>query len=133
MSGLVIWGVPEEQAEAHRTALRDLRKELEHRGLRTRLVERLQLPMSGGYCKPARLPPELDVYAAGRLLATVTVVDVPGGGGAWYLLKEPGGLPSEAHSVSDPAAAAGAVTVRRTAPGRESPVTPRSITGREPT
>lgn len=113
MTDLLTYGMPEERAERHRSALRDLRKELESYDMRCRPVERLHLPMRGWYYQPILLPPEMDVYDCGCLLATVTVVDVPGRGGAWFLIKQPDGVPTEAKTVTDPATAARAVAARR--------------------
>ncbi|GAA3813416.1 hypothetical protein GCM10022226_37680 [Sphaerisporangium flaviroseum] len=113
MTGVRMFGMPEDRAESHRRALGYLRKELESYDLRCRPVERLHLPMRGWYYEPILLPPEMDVYGGGRLIATVTVVDVPGGGGAWFLVKEPGGLPVEAHSVDDFDSAARDIAARR--------------------
>ncbi|MET8142272.1 hypothetical protein ABZU32_18335 [Sphaerisporangium sp. NPDC005288] len=133
MTALWFWGMPEDQAERHRAALGDLAKELECHGLRCRPVERLHLPMGGAYYRPFLLPPELDVYGGGRLIVTVAVVDVPGGGGAWYLLKEPGGLPVATHSTLDPTAAAQAITTRAPAPTPIPAPAPGSPPGPAPT
>ncbi|GGK77052.1 hypothetical protein Sme01_42780 [Sphaerisporangium melleum] len=129
MTALWFWGRPEDQAERHRGALGDLAKELECHGLRCRPVERLHLPMGGDYYRPFLLPPELDVYGGGRLIVTVAVVDVPGGGGAWYLLKEPSGLPVATHSTANPSAAAQAITTRAPAPGPASAAVPTQAPG----
>ncbi|WP_147269009.1 hypothetical protein [Sphaerisporangium album] len=115
MRDLLMYGMPEGQAEEHRRALGDLRKQVESHGLRCRLVERLHLPMRSGYYTPVLRPPEMDVYGGGRLVVTVTVVDVPKGG-AWYLLKRPDGLPVEAHSVTGAAAAAVAIAAYASPP-----------------
>ncbi|MEU9889709.1 hypothetical protein [Sphaerisporangium sp. NPDC051011] len=115
MRDLLMYGMPEEQAEEHRRALGDLRKQVESHGLRGRLVERLHLPMRSGFYTPVLRPPEMDVYGGGRLIVTVTVVDVPKGG-AWYLVKRPDGLPVEAHSVADPASAAIAIAAQTSPP-----------------
>ncbi|MFC6082452.1 hypothetical protein [Sphaerisporangium aureirubrum] len=109
MTGHLLFGMPEDQAGRHRVALSDLREELESHGLRCRSVERLNLPLDSGYFRPILLPPEMDVYGDGHLIATITVVDVPGDGGAWFLLKDPSGQPTEAHSTNTPATAAAAV------------------------
>ncbi|WP_424535097.1 hypothetical protein ACOZ38_33700 [Sphaerisporangium viridialbum] len=113
MTGMLMFGMPEDQAESHRRALGGLRKELESYDLRCRPVERLHLPMRGWYYKPILLPPEMDVYGGGRLIATIAVVDVPGGGGTWFLVKEPGGLPVEARSVDDVPSVARELVARR--------------------
>ncbi|MDH2430366.1 hypothetical protein [Sphaerisporangium sp. TRM90804] len=115
MSDLVMFGMPEEAAEEHRRALGDLRKELESHGLRCRPVERIHLSMRRGYYPPVLRPPEMDVYADARLIVTVTVVDVPNGG-AWHLVKQPDGLPVEAHSADDPSSAATAIAARACPP-----------------
>ncbi|WP_214416211.1 hypothetical protein [Sphaerisporangium fuscum] len=54
----------------------------------------------------------MDVYGDGRLIATVTVVDVPNGG-VWYLVKRPDGLPVQARVTEDPASAARAIATFR--------------------
>lgn len=105
MTDLLMFGMPEDKAEEHRRALRDLRMELEPYDMSCRLVERIRLPLHG-YYRPMLLPPEMDVYAARCLIATVTVVDVPGGGGAWFVVKDSDGLPVRAKSVGDLASAA---------------------------
>ncbi|MFC7384272.1 hypothetical protein [Sphaerisporangium rhizosphaerae] len=105
MTGTLMYGMPEGRAEEHRRALRELAKYLESHGLRCRHVERVHLPMRWGFDKGFPLPPEMDVYGCGRLAATVAVVDVPGGG-AWYLVKRPDGLPVRACAAGDPARAA---------------------------
>ncbi|GGK97028.1 hypothetical protein Sme01_35380 [Sphaerisporangium melleum] len=103
-----MYGMPEERAEEHRRALRELAKHMEPYDLRCRHVERVHLPMRWGFDKGFLLPPEMDVYGGGRFVVTVAVVDVPGGG-AWYLVKRPDGLPVQAYTVGDPAHAAEAI------------------------
>ncbi|GII85648.1 hypothetical protein Ssi03_36380 [Sphaerisporangium siamense] len=113
MTGLMMYGVPERQAEAHRRTLRALRAELAPHGLYGRMVERLYLHMHWGPHQAILRPPELDVYGDGRLVTTVTVVDVPGGGGAWYLTRRPDGLPTKTHPARDPSATARAIAANR--------------------
>ncbi|WP_214416579.1 hypothetical protein [Sphaerisporangium fuscum] len=98
---LLIRGMPEERAESHRRALRDLRVALEGYGLRCRPVERLLLSMDGGHRPPMLLPPEMDVYDGWSLVAGVIVVDVPGGAGPWLVTKERGGLPVRAYPAGE--------------------------------
>jgi hypothetical protein len=100
VTDLLMSGMSRERAEAHRLALHDLRGALAAYELRGRAVERLHLLMRSS-CGPGLLPPEMDVYAGRRLIATVAVVDVPGGAGAWFLIKEPDGLPVRAHLIGD--------------------------------
>ncbi|MEO3808774.1 hypothetical protein ABGB17_07205 [Sphaerisporangium sp. B11E5] len=120
MTGLLLFGMPEDRAETHRQALLALREELASHDLRGRMVERLHLHMYGWHPRPLLLPPELDVYRAGRLIATVTVVDVPGDGGAWYLIQQPDGMPLETRPVTAPSLSARSIATRGTPPATET-------------
>ncbi|MFC6080792.1 hypothetical protein [Sphaerisporangium aureirubrum] len=120
MTGLLLCGMPEDRAETHRRALLALREELTSHDLRGRMVERLHLHMYGFHPRPLLLPPELDVYGAGHLIATVTVVDVPGNGSAWYLIQQPDGLPLETRPVTAPALSARTIATRCPRPAPET-------------
>ncbi|GII83979.1 hypothetical protein Ssi03_19690 [Sphaerisporangium siamense] len=120
-----LFGMPERQVDRHRGALGGLAKQLEPLGLRCRPVERLRLGMEGWYRKPEVLPPELDVYGGGRLIATVTVAGAPRDGEASFLVREPGALPVGARGADAVASAVRDIATARTEaapePGRSRP------------